>query len=89
MCIDPSLFDSDSALGESSSESSDEEDPAIYEYYSNLSMEDYFLLVSMKLTLGLSTIDSAVRFNVSEATVTKLVTTWIINYLKVYVSTVI
>ena len=53
-------------------------------YYSNLSVEDDFLLVLMKLRLGLSTIDLAVRFtgNVSEATVSKLFTTWI-NYLYV------
>ena len=83
--IDPnSLFDSDTEIGESSSESSDEEDPVTNDrqYYSNLSVEDDFLLVLMKLRLGLSTIDLAVRFNVSEATVSKLFTTWI-NYLYV------
>lgn len=76
--IDPnSLFDSDTEIGESSSESSDEEDPVTNDRkcYSNLSVEDEFLLVLMKLRLGLSTIDLAVRFNVSEAT-------WI-NYLYV------
>ena len=80
MRIDPnSLFDSDTEIGESSSESSDEEDPVTNDrkYYSNLSVEDDFLLVLMKLRLGLSTIDLAVRFNVSEATVSKLFTTWI------------
>ena len=85
MRIDPnSLFDSDTEIGESSSESSDEEDPVTNDrkYYSNLSVEDDFLLVLMKLRLGLSTIDLAVRFNVSEATVSKLFTTWI-NYLYV------
>ena len=45
-------------------------------------MEDDFLLVLMKLRLGLSTIDLAVRFNVSEATVSKLFKPWI-NYLYV------
>ena len=83
--IDPnSLFDSDTEIGESSSESSDEEDPVTNDrkYYSNLSVEDDFLLVLMKLRLGLSTLDLAVRFNVSEATVSKLFTTWI-NYLYV------
>ena len=84
MRIDPnSLFDSDAEIGESSSESSEEEDPATNDrkYYSNLSVEDDFLLVLMKLRLGLSTIDLAVvRFNVSEGTVSKLFTTWI-NYL--------
>ena len=81
--IDPnSLFDSDTEIGESSSESSDEEDPVTNDrkYYSNLSVEDDFLLVLMKLRLGLSTLDLAVRFNVSEATVS--ITTWI-NYLYV------
>ena len=83
--IDPnSLFDSDTEMGESSSESSEEEDPVTNdrEYYSNLSVEDDFLLVLMKLRLGLSTIDLGVRFNVSEATVSKLFATWI-NYLYV------
>ena len=84
--IDPnSVFDSDAEIGESSSESSEEEDPATNErkYYSNLSVEDDFLLVLMKLRLGLSTIDLAVvRFNVSEGTVSKLFTTWI-NYVYV------
>ena len=79
MRIDPnSLFDSDAEIVESSSESSEEEDPATNErkYYSNLSVEDDFLLVLMKLRLGLSTIDLAVvRFNVSEGTVSKLFTT--------------
>ena len=53
--IDPnSLFDSDTEIGESSSESSKEDDPVTNDrkYYSNLSMEDDFLL--MKLRLGLS-----------------------------------
>ena len=84
--IDPnSVFDSDAEIGESSSESSEEEDPATNErkYYSNLSVEDDFLLVLMKLRLALSTIDLAVvRFNVSEGTVSKLFTTWI-NYVYV------
>ena len=65
MRIDPnSLFDSDTEIGESSSESSDEEDPVTNDrkYYSNLSVEDDFLLVLMKLRLGLSTLDLAVRF---------------------------
>ena len=86
MRIDPnSLFDSDAEIGESSSESSEEEDPATNDrkYYSNLSVEDDFLLVLMKLRLGLWTIDLAVvRFNISEGTVSKLFTTWI-NYLYV------
>ena len=68
-----SLFDSDTEIGESSSESSEEEDPVTNDrkYYSNLTVEDDFLLVLMKLRLGLSTTDLAVRFNVSEATVSK------------------
>ena len=54
-------------------------------YYSNLSVEDYFLLVLMKLRLGLSTIDLAVRFNVSDATVSKLFTIVLIIYMYVSV----
>ena len=71
-------------MGESSSESSEEEDPVTNdrEYCSNLRVEDDFLLVSMKHRLGLPTIDLAVTFNVSEVTVSKLFTTWI-NYLYV------
>jgi len=83
--IDPnSPFDSDTEIGVSSSESSDEEDPVTNDrkYYSNLSVEDEFLLVLVKLRLGMSAIDLAVRFNVSEATVSKLFTTWI-SYLYV------
>ena len=44
--IEPnSLFDSDTEIGESPSESSDEEDPVTNDrkYYSNLSVEDDFL----------------------------------------------
>lgn len=80
-----SLFDSDTEIGESPLELSDEEDSITNDkkYYSNQSVEDNFLLVLMKLRLGLSTIDLAVRFNVSEATVSKLFTTWI-NYLYVH-----
>ena len=76
------LFASDTEIGESSSESSEEEDPITNDrkYYSNLSVEDDILLVLMKLRLGLSTIDLAVKLNVSEATVSKLFTTWI-NYV--------
>ena len=62
--IDPnSLFDSDTEIGESSSEPSEEEDPVTNDrkYYSNLSVEDDFLPVLMKLRQGLSTIDLAVR----------------------------
>ena len=42
-----SLFDSDTEIGESSSESSEEEDPVTNDrnYYGNLTVEDDFLLV--------------------------------------------
>ena len=71
-------------MGEPSSESSEEEDLVTNDrkYYSNLSVEDDFLLVLMKLRLGLSTIDIAARCDVSEVTVSKLFPTWI-NYLYV------
>ncbi|PFX11234.1 hypothetical protein AWC38_SpisGene25166 [Stylophora pistillata] len=63
--IDPnSLFDSDTEIGESPLELSDEEDSVTNDnkYYSNQSVEDDFLLVLMKLRLGLSTIDLAEKY---------------------------
>lgn len=56
MRIDPnSLFDCDTEIGESSSESSEKKDPVTNDSknHSNLSVEDDFLLVLMKLRLGL------------------------------------
>ena len=46
VCIEPNaLFDSDTEIGESPSESSDEEDPVTNDrkYYNNLSVENDFL----------------------------------------------
>ncbi|PFX11358.1 hypothetical protein AWC38_SpisGene24956 [Stylophora pistillata] len=63
--IDPnSLFDSDTEISESPLELSDEEDSVTNDkkYYSNQSVEDNFLLVLMKLRLGLSTIDLAEKY---------------------------
>ena len=47
-----------------------------------LSVEDEYLLVLMKLRMGLSTIDLAERFCVTESTVVNIFLTWI-NYLYV------
>ena len=47
-----------------------------------LSVEDEYLLVLMKLRMGLSVIDLAERFSVSESTVNNIFLTWI-NYLYV------
>ena len=46
------------------------------------SVEDEYLLVLMKLRMGLSTIDLAERFCVTESTVVNIFLTWI-NYLYV------
>ena len=82
--IDPnSLFDSEPESVESSSgESSDDEVSVNDDRRYSLGVEDEFLLVLMKLGLGSSNVDLSVRFHVSEATVSKLFTTWI-NYLYV------
>ena len=47
-----------------------------------LSVEDEYLLVLMKLRMGLSTLDLAERFCVTESTVVNIFLTWI-NYLHV------
>ena len=79
-----SLFDSDheTVVSSASSDDSGEENSVTDDRNYLLNMEDEFLLVLMKLRLGLSNTDLSVRFNVSEGTVSKLFTTWI-NYLYV------
>ena len=47
-----------------------------------LSVKDEFLLVLMKLRMGLTDIDLAERFNISQSTVSAIFITWI-NYLYV------
>ena len=42
-----------------------------------LSVEDEFLLVMMKLHLGLTNLDLAMRFNVAEATISNTFITWL------------
>lgn len=76
------LFDSDpeSAAESQSSEDSADEESVNSQKRTTLSVEDEFLLVLMKLRLGLTNVDMSVRFYVSEATVSKLFTTWM-NYL--------
>ena len=72
-----SVFDSDPESVDPSSDSSDEDNPVTEERKFSLDVEDEFLLVLMKLRLGLTNTDLSVRFNVSEGTFSKLVTTWI------------
>ena len=84
MPINPNfLFDSDpesAAESESSDFSSEFEEEFADIPKKSLNVEDEFLLVLMKLRLGLTNVDLSIRFKVCEATVSKLFTTWI-NYL--------
>ena len=83
------LFDSDHETVGSSASSNDssEENPVTDDRKYFLNVEDEFLLVLMKLRLGLSNTILSVRFNVSEETVSKLFTTLgLITYLYILVS---
>ena len=51
-----------------------------------LSVEDEFLLVMMKLCLGLTNLDLAIRFNVAEATISNTFISWL-NLLFVQLGT--
>lgn len=77
------LFDSDDS-DESEEESNDV--PVVSNSYTfsnhTLSVEDEFLLVMMKLRMGLTNMDLTIRFNISESTVSKILITWI-NFLYV------
>ena len=74
------LFDSDRV---SDSSDSDDDDDRLNRSSnrSHLSVEDEFLLVMMKLRMGLTNFDLAIRFSTSDATVSNILITWI-NLIK-------
>ena len=74
--IDTSLlFDSDEESAQS--DGSDPDSDSGTERNHTLAIEDEFLLVLMKLRLGLTNLDLAIRFKVSEATVSNIFITWL------------
>ena len=77
--IDTSLlFDSDEESAQSDGSDSDSDSGT--ERNHTLAIEDEFILVLMKLRLGLTNLDLAIRFRVSEATVFNIFITWL-NFL--------
>ena len=76
--IDTSLlFDSDQeSQSDDDGSSEPEADPGSSRDHV-LSVEDEFLLVMMKLRLGLTNLDLAMRFNVAEATISNTFITWL------------
>ena len=76
--IDTSLlFDSDQeSQSDDDGSSEPEADPGSSRNHV-LSVEDEFLLVMMKLRLGLTNLDLAMRFNVAEATISNTLITWL------------
>ena len=85
------LFDSDQ---EAQSDDDDEDDDRSSTLETDarssrdhvLSVEDVFLLVMMKLRLGLTNLDLAMRFNVGEATISNTFISWL-NLLFVQLGT--
>jgi len=76
-CIDTSLlFDSDEESAQSDGSDSD----SGTERNHTLAIEDEFILVLMKLRLGLTNLDLLIRFRVSAATVFNIFITWL-NFL--------
>ena len=74
--IDTSLlFDSDEESAQSGGSDSDSDSGTERNHI--LGIEDEFLLVLMKLRLGLTNLDLAIRFRVSEATVSNIFITWL------------
>ena len=72
------LFDSDEESAQSDGSDSDSDSGT--ERNHTLAIEDEFLLVLMKLRLGLTNLDLAIRFRVSEATASNIFITWL-NFL--------
>ena len=74
--IDTSLlFDSDEESAQSDGSDSDSDSGTERNHI--LGIEDEFLLVLMKLRLGLTNLDLTIRFRVSEATVSNIFITWL------------
>ena len=77
-----SLFDSNHSDSNSDEDENDSSNDISPPRQHVLSMEDEFLLVMMKLRLGLTNLDIAMRFRISEGTVFDIFPTWI-NFLYV------
>ena len=77
-----SLFDSNHSDSNSDEDENDSSNDISPPRQHVLSMEDEFLLVMMKLRLGLTNLDIAMRFRISEGTVSNIFPTWI-NFLYV------
>lgn len=54
----------------------------VQKIYSNLTLEDHFLMVLMKLRMGLCNRDLAYRFRVSETTVSNILRSWLPSMAK-------
>lgn len=78
------LFDSDEESAQSDGSDSDSDSGTERNHI--LTVEDEFLLVLMKLRLGLTNLDLAIRFRVSEATVSNTFITWL-NFLYIRLGT--
>ena len=72
-----SLFDSDHSDSNSDEDENDSSNDVSPPRQHQLSMEDAFLLVMMKLCLGLPNLDIAMRFRIFEGTASNISTTWI------------